>query len=48
VVLQVTPVVAIAPLILIWVGFERINLALRHYRHHRCPSFQFWRARRWD
>ena len=27
-VLQVTPVVAIAPLILIWVGFERINLAL--------------------
>jgi NitT/TauT family transport system permease protein len=28
VVLQVTPVVAIAPLILIWVGFERINLAL--------------------
>jgi len=28
VVLQVTPVVAIAPLIIIWVGFERINLAL--------------------
>ena len=28
IVLQVTPVVAIAPLILIWVGFERINLAL--------------------
>lgn len=28
VVLQVTPVVAIAPLILIWVGYERINLAL--------------------
>jgi NitT/TauT family transport system permease protein len=28
VVLQVTPVVAIAPLILLWVGFERINLAL--------------------
>lgn len=28
VVLQVTPVIAIAPLILIWVGFERINLAL--------------------
>ena len=28
VVLQVTPVVAIAPLMLIWVGFERINLAL--------------------
>jgi len=28
VILQVTPVVAIAPLILIWVGFERINLAL--------------------
>lgn len=28
VVLQVTPVVAIAPLILIWVGFERIELAL--------------------
>jgi NitT/TauT family transport system permease protein len=28
VVLQVTPVVAIAPLIVIWVGFERINLAL--------------------
>jgi NitT/TauT family transport system permease protein len=28
VVLQVTPIVAIAPLILIWVGFERINIAL--------------------
>ena len=28
VVLQVTPVVAIAPIILIWVGFERIHLAL--------------------
>jgi NitT/TauT family transport system permease protein len=28
VILQVTPVVAIAPLIIIWVGFERINLAL--------------------
>ena len=28
VILQVTPIVAIAPLILIWVGFERINLAL--------------------
>jgi NitT/TauT family transport system permease protein len=28
VVLQVTPVIAIAPLILIWVGYERINLAL--------------------
>ena len=28
VVLQVTPVVAIAPLLLIWVGFERIDLAL--------------------
>ena len=28
VVLQVTPVVAIAPLILIWVGFDRINAAL--------------------
>jgi NitT/TauT family transport system permease protein len=28
VVLQVTPVVAIAPLILIWVGFEHIELAL--------------------
>jgi NitT/TauT family transport system permease protein len=28
VVLQVTPVVAIAPLILIWVGFERIDMAL--------------------
>ena len=28
VILQVTPVVAIAPLILIWVGFERINVAL--------------------
>ena len=28
IVLQVTPVVAITPLILIWVGFERINLAL--------------------
>jgi len=27
-VLQVTPVVAIAPLIIIWVGFERINVAL--------------------
>ncbi|HEU0096217.1 MAG TPA: ABC transporter permease subunit, partial [Rhizomicrobium sp.] len=28
VILQVTPVVAIAPLILIWVGFERITIAL--------------------
>src|SRR6185436_19295357 len=28
VVLQVTPIVAIAPLVLIWVGFERIHLAL--------------------
>ena len=28
IVLQVTPVVAIAPLILIWVGFERIDVAL--------------------
>ena len=28
VILQVTPVVAVAPLILIWVGFERITLAL--------------------
>jgi NitT/TauT family transport system permease protein len=28
VVLQVTPVVAIAPLILIWVGFEHVNAAL--------------------
>ncbi|HXJ01695.1 MAG TPA: ABC transporter permease [Micropepsaceae bacterium] len=28
VILQVTPIVAIAPLIIIWVGFERINLAL--------------------
>ena len=28
VILQVTPVVAIAPLILIWIGFEHINLAL--------------------
>jgi NitT/TauT family transport system permease protein len=28
VVLQVTPVIAIAPLIIIWVGFERINVAL--------------------
>jgi NitT/TauT family transport system permease protein len=28
VILQVTPVVAIAPLILIWVGFDRINVAL--------------------
>ena len=28
VVLQVTPVVAIAPLILIWVGYDRIELAL--------------------
>jgi NitT/TauT family transport system permease protein len=28
VMLQVTPIIAIAPLILIWVGFERIHLAL--------------------
>jgi NitT/TauT family transport system permease protein len=28
VILQVTPVAAIAPLILIWVGFDRANLAL--------------------
>lgn len=28
VILQVTPVVAIAPLILIWVGFERVRVAL--------------------
>src|SRR5581483_3371816 len=28
VVMQVTPVVAIAPLILIWVGFDHVNLAL--------------------
>src|SRR6202030_497892 len=28
VILQVTPVVAIAPLILIWIGYERIELAL--------------------
>ena len=28
VIMQVTPVVAIAPLILIWVGFDRINAAL--------------------
>jgi NitT/TauT family transport system permease protein len=28
VILQVTPVVAIAPLILIWVGFKHINIAL--------------------
>ena len=28
VILQVTPVIAITPLIIIWVGFERINLAL--------------------
>jgi NitT/TauT family transport system permease protein len=28
VILQVTPVIAIAPLVLIWVGFERINVAL--------------------
>jgi NitT/TauT family transport system permease protein len=28
VVLQVTPIVAIAPLILIWIGYERIDLAL--------------------
>lgn len=28
VVLQVTPVVAIAPLIIIWIGYERINVAL--------------------
>jgi NitT/TauT family transport system permease protein len=26
--MQVTPVVAIAPLILIWIGFDRISLAL--------------------
>lgn len=28
IVLQVTPIVAIAPLIIIWVGFDNINLAL--------------------
>jgi NitT/TauT family transport system permease protein len=28
VMLQVTPIVAIAPLVLIWVGFERIHMAL--------------------
>lgn len=28
VILQVTPIVAIAPLILIWVGFDQVNLAL--------------------
>lgn len=28
VVLQVTPVVAIAPLVIIWVGYERVDLAL--------------------
>lgn len=28
VILQVTPVIAIAPLILIWVGFDNVNLAL--------------------
>ena len=28
VILQVTPVVAIAPLILIWIGFDRVNAAL--------------------
>lgn len=28
IILQVTPVVAIAPLILIWVGFDNVNLAL--------------------
>lgn len=28
VIMQVTPVVAIAPLILIWIGFDRISLAL--------------------
>ncbi|QJE73157.1 ABC transporter permease [Aerophototrophica crusticola] len=28
VVLQVTPIVAIAPLVIIWVGYERVNLAL--------------------
>ncbi|PCJ69203.1 MAG: ABC transporter permease [Rhodobiaceae bacterium] len=28
VILQVTPVVAIAPLVLIWVGFDNVNLAL--------------------
>lgn len=28
VILQVTPIVAIAPLVVIWVGYERINLAL--------------------
>ena len=35
VILQVTPVVAIAPLILIWVGFEHINLALAIIATHR-------------
>jgi len=28
VILQVTPIVAIAPLVVIWVGYERVNLAL--------------------
>lgn len=28
VILQVTPIIAIAPLILIWVGYDRINVAL--------------------
>lgn len=28
IILQVTPVVAIAPLVLIWVGFDNVNLAL--------------------
>lgn len=28
VILQVTPIVAIAPLVIIWVGYERVNLSL--------------------
>ncbi len=35
VILQVTPVVAIAPLILIWVGFERNQPGAGDHRHHR-------------
>ena len=34
VILQVTPVVAIAPLILIWVGFEHINAGAGADRRH--------------
>ena len=48
VILQVTPVVAIAPLILIWVGFDRINLALVMHRRRWSPSFPSWPTPRWD